>query len=162
MGSTIEGDAYHAGTETFRTIVLPSSCILDANVAAGAAIATSKMLHRHFWHFHQDGSAASITIPVHEVHGATGSIVALKCGSVVVAIGAATVTIDLLKNGVSILTAALVLDSSNTIRVLEAAAIATAALVDGNWLDLQITAAAGGGTLPTDMLYELIWDEDPS
>jgi len=162
MGSTIENDFYASGTWTFRTIVLPSACILNANVGAGAAIAASKVVHRHIKHFHQDDSAASAIIPIHEVHGATGTIIGLKCGSVVVAIGAATVTIDLLKNGVSILTSVLVLDSANTIRVLEAALIANAALVDGDWLDLSITAAAGGGTLPTDMLYEFIWDEDPA
>ncbi len=84
-----------------------------------------------------------------------------KAGSIVVCLTPATVTLDLKKNGVSILTAVITLDAANTPYVVEAAAIATATLVAGDVLTVVIDETAGGGTVATGVFCELEIDEDP-
>ena len=54
---------------------------------------------------------------------------------------------DLLKNSVSILTAAITLDSGQNAYQLVAGTIDTTALAVGDVLEIDITATAGGGTL---------------
>jgi hypothetical protein len=93
---------------------------------------------------------------------AAGSIVAARASSIGVAAGAATVVIDLKKNGTTILSGTITLDSGNTLRVLEAGALATPTYAAGDHFEAAITATAGGGTLPTGLLVELILDENPS
>jgi hypothetical protein len=74
-------------------------------------------------------------------------VVSVKAGSIAIAVGAATVTVDVKKNNVSILTAVITLDTGNTARVAEAGTILTASAVAGDTYELVIVATAGGGTL---------------
>jgi hypothetical protein len=73
--------------------------------------------------------------------------VGFKAGSVTACVGAATITVDLKKNGVSVLTATIVLDNANTARVVEAATITTTAAVAGDVFEVSVAVAAGGGTI---------------
>jgi hypothetical protein len=57
--------------------------------------------------------------------------------------------VDLQKNGVSILSAPVTLNSSGTNYVSQAATISSAGLVAGDVLEVVTVATAGGGTLPT-------------
>ncbi len=96
MASRIEGDVYHAGTETFKAIVLPTGAgapVSNTNIAAGAAIATAKQVHKHRKGYGQPNTTATTeTRGIHVCFGATGTVVAFKAGSIVANIGAATVT----------------------------------------------------------------------
>ena len=95
------------------------------------------------------------------VKGATGTIVNFRAGVVVANVGAATISIRLKKNGTNIDTAALVLDSGNAAFALEAAAgFTSTSLVANDVLEVDITAAAGGGTLGQGLFCELTARED--
>jgi hypothetical protein len=73
------------------------------------------------------------------------------------------VTVDLKKNGVSILTSVITLDSGNTNRVVEAGTISgDGTLAAGDWLEVTIAISAGTGTLATGVYAELILNEDAS
>lgn len=158
--SRITGDYYFDGILQAREMVIPASTVNNAKVAADAAIATSKLVHQHSKTLGQSGAAASVTQPIH-VAGAAGTIKSFSAGSVAIAIGAATVTIDLKKNGVTCLSAVITLDTSNVAYTLEAGTITVPSVVAGEVLTVVVVATAGGGTLPTGFFAHLVIDESP-
>lgn len=154
-------DTYVDATFQAKTLVPSAGCLLDAHVNAGAAIGTAKMRHKHLRGYGQPNAAATTeTRGLRIILGATGTVVAFKAGSIAPCAGNATVTLDLKKNGASILTAVIQLDLTNTARIAEAATIATAALAVGDWLEVVIVATIGTGTLATGVYCELEIDED--
>jgi hypothetical protein len=81
------------------------------------------------------------------VHGASATINSFKAGSVTACVGAATITVDLKKNGTSVLSAPITLNSSSTAYVVQSGTVTTTSLVAGDVLEVVVTATAGGGTL---------------
>lgn len=144
----------------------PDGGVTNAKVAAGAKIDQSKLQHQHRIPYTQPNTAAtSVTIPIWRIFGATATLLELAVGSLTVAVGAATVTVDLQKSTsggafASVLTSVVTLDTGNTARVAELAAIATAGGVAEDLYQLVITATAGGGTLPTGLFVFLTLKED--
>ena len=161
MAGRIEEKIYFADTITFKEVVLPAGAVSDDQVAAGAKIAASKMVHKHRPSYGQAGTAVSETRAIHGVFGATGSVVAFKAGSITACTGNATISVDLKKNGTSILASPITLDSTKSARVLYAANIASAALSVGDWLEVVVTANAGTGSLGSGLFWQVEIDEDP-
>jgi hypothetical protein len=93
--------------------------------------------------------------------GATATVIKFLAGCIVIPIGAATVTVDLRKNGSTILTGVITLNSSSISRIAQAATILTTSAVVGDWFDVVVTATASTGTLPTGVFWQLEIDEDP-
>lgn len=162
--NTVDGNLYVKGTLTAAAITIPAGAIIDTNVAVvpGGGITADKLQHRHIKQHSQPNTAATAETRFIHVARAAGSVQEIVAGSIAIAIGAAAATIDLKKNGTSILTSVLTLNSSNTARVVAVGTIATAAYVAGDWFELVITAAAGGGTLPTGLGAEVVFHEFPS
>ncbi len=155
-----DGDMSVLGDLSCRTFTPPAGCVSNASVAAGAGIAATKIQKPRLIHYGQSGTAVSVTIPIYVCLGATATLQSFKAGSIVLNIGAATVTIDLKKNGSTILSAVITLDTANIARVLEAAAFTSASLVAGDFLELVITATIGGGTLATGLFVQAEIFED--
>jgi hypothetical protein len=163
VATRIEGDLYVAGSIGARSMTAPAGSVNNAAVAANAAIDPSKLGHQRRIGYGQPNTAATTeTRPIFVCRGATGAILAIHAGSIVAAIGAATVTIDLKKNGATVLTGVVTLNNANTARVAVAGTLATTTLVAGDWLELVITATAGGGTLPTGLFVMVTLNEDAS
>lgn len=159
--SRIEGDLYVYGNLSSKTVTLPDGGITNAMIAAATGIDATKVDHQHRGIFSQPNTTAtSETKIVHVCYGATGTVVAFKAGSIVANIGAATVTLDLKKNGATILSAVITLDSANTTYVVEAGTINSAALVAGDVLTVVTVATAGGGTLATGLFAAVTVNED--
>ncbi len=146
--------------------VFPDGGVTNAKVADSAGIDQSKLQHQHRPFYTQPNTTAtSVTIPIWRVYGATATLIELAVGSEAIAVGAATVTVDLQKSTgggafATVLTGILTLDTANTARVAEIAAITTAGAVAGDLFQLVITATAGGGTLPTGLFVFLTLKED--
>lgn len=160
---TIPNDVHVDGNLSSKTFTPASGSIGNSAIAALAGISASKLQHRRYADYAQPhGSAATtVRIPIHRVKGATGTINSFKCLVEVLCIGAATISIQLKKNGTNILTAATVLDSGNTIFVAEdAAGFTSTSLVAGDVLEVDITATAGGGTLGQGLYCVAEIDED--
>ena len=160
----IPADVNIAGTLRATTFILPTAIVLDATVAGAAGIQASKLQHRH-QPVYNGGDSITTAVTnrqvLHYVYGTTGTILAFRCGSVVANVGAATVSIQLKKNGANILTAATVLDNANTAFIVEnEAGFTSTALVLGDVLEVDITAAAGGGTLGKGVFASLVLNED--
>jgi hypothetical protein len=140
--------------------ILPGS-ITDQHIAPLANLAASKLQHQYAKTFSQPLTAAtSETRVIHVCKGAVGEVVAFKAGSIGVAVGNATVTVDLKKNGVSILTAVITLDVGNTTYIVEEAALSFTALAAGDVLSVTTVATIGTGTLPTGVFAEAVLREN--
>jgi hypothetical protein len=145
-----------------------SNAVIETPTSPADAIDTPKVRHRTIvtlpFNANEGATAAAVIVPAHVVYGAAGTIVAFAAGSIAIAVGAATVVVDLLKNGASILSGTITLDSGNTVRVLEAApGFSSTTLVAGDILEAKIVSAtAGGGAIPVGAFFRLVVDEDPA
>lgn len=106
-------------------------------------------------------SAAVVRKIVHGVVGLTGSLESFKAYASVAAVGGATVTVDLKKNGVSVLSSVITIDSgSGTSDV--AGTITSVSVAAGDKISMEIaSASAGGGTLPKGITGTLKIREKP-
>ena len=88
-----------------------------------------------------------------------GTIIDFSAGVLAAAVGAATVTIDLKKNGTTILAGLLTIDNTLAINTLKFNTPSSLTLATNDVLTLVITAAAGGGTLPTGLFINVRYSE---
>ena len=141
---------------------LTPGTVQDADLAASANLDPTKMRHQYCPVFAQANSAAASDTGrvIHVVKGTTGTVVAFRAGSIVAATGNATVTIDLKKNGTTMLSAVITLDSGNTAYILEEGTLSVTAVVAGDVLTLVIVATVGTGALPTGLFAEAVVRED--
>lgn len=158
--NTITGDLVVTGTLYTGAFVPSSGSVTNASVAATAAIAATKLEHQFALTYGTSGTAASATVPIHIGYGLTGDIISIKAASIAIAVGAATVTVDLKKNGTTCLTGVITLDSGNTARVAEAGTLSVTTYAAGDLFELVIVATASGGTLPTGLGVTVILRED--
>lgn len=160
--SRINSDMFFGGTLRATTLVPSDGCVFDKHVAAAAAIGTAKQVHQHRATYSQPNTTATTeTRIIHCVRGLTGTIKEIAAGSIVANVGAATVTVDLRKNGTTVLSSVITLNNTHTARQNVTGTIAGATVAAGDDLDIVITATAGGGTLATGVFVALTVDEDP-
>lgn len=158
----IPTDLVVGGTLSATTTTLSASSVTDAKVAAAADIAATKLRHQHRELWQQPNTAATAeTRVIHLAYG-DGDIIAVSAGSIAAAIGDSTVTIDVKKNGTTILSAPIVLDNANTAYIAEAASLATLTFTAGQVITAHITISAGTGTLPTGVFVALTVNEKPA
>lgn len=156
------GDLHVAGHLSSQTAGLPAGSVLDEHVGGSAAIAGTKTLGRLRQRYAQESAttAAAESRVLHVAHAA-GTVVAFKAGCVVANLTGATVTFDLLKNGMTILTAAVQVNDTHAAREVVPGTIATPGIVAGDVLETVITVAAGGGTLGKGAFCLVVLDEAP-
>lgn len=164
--SRIESDVYVNGNINALTMTVPNGTITDAMVNAGADISATKLEHRHQITYAQESatSAADESKVVHTCYGATGTIIAFKAGSVVAALGDDTCTVNLKKNGTSVLTptTGISLTSAATAYIVSAGTVGTAGIVAGDVLEVTIDATHGTGTLAKGVFATVVISEDAS
>jgi hypothetical protein len=157
----VEEAAYFASTLQAKTLIPSAGCVSDAHVAVGANLDALKMRRLRNYHASKVGTAASETIPLGRVRG-VGTVLAVSVGSIAINSGAATVTVDILKNGTTVLTAVVTLNNANTARVFVAGTLSgTPTLAIGDFLEAVVVATAGGGTVATGLSIDVITHEDP-
>lgn len=150
------------------TVTLPAASVGNSNITG--VIDASKQEHRIGTHYAQAGGTAIVaaTVDCGVVYGATGSLVSLRAaltGSVTA--GDYTVTIDLHRSTgggafATVLSSTIVLDSSSVIRVAEAAAFSSTAILTGDLLRLVVTVAGTTGSQSQGLVVQLLRDEKPS
>ena len=74
-------------------------------------------------------------------------LAAAKVGAIVACIGDSTITVNLYKNGSTVLSAPVVLDNSNTAFAIEAGAISSASYSADDVFEVVVSVSAGTGTL---------------
>ncbi len=130
-------------------MAIPAGAVSNSQVVGSAGISASKLQHSPRKAYSQPNTTAtSETRIIHVAHGA-GTLLGFKAGSIVAAIGAATVTVNLLKNGTTMLSSVITLDSANAAYTPEDATLSVTSIAANDVLTIAIVATAGGGTLPT-------------
>jgi hypothetical protein len=164
--SYVGTDLHVAGTLTAQSITLPALAVNNAAVAVGSAgnyLSASKLEHRHMPCYSQEAAtdAAADNKVVHVCRGA-GTLTRFAAGSVVAATGTGTATVDLRKNGTTVLSAPVVLDSANAAYTPETTVSFTStALAAGDVLSIVVSAVSG--TAKAKGLYAQVeLSEEPS
>lgn len=159
--SRVEGDQLFTGTVTFQAAPsVPASSFGDDEFDAGDPLTAEKQIHRYVRSLaqaHGTDATAERRI-VHRAHAA-GSVVAVRCGVSVAATGDSTATVDVKKNGTTILSAPVVLDSGNAAFAVEEGTVSVPTYVADACLEVVVTVSAGTGTLPQGLSVEVVVDE---
>jgi hypothetical protein len=162
----VPGDIEIGGTVRAKLNRPSNGSVTASSLAGDAELPAGNLVSRTPKTSSQNGTAVAETIVVHDAFH-DGQIQKFAVGSIGVAIGAATATIDLKKSTgggapVSILSAPIVLDSANASLVDESTTVTDTSYLAGDKLIRTISVAAGGGTLPTGVYSSLVTDEDPA
>ncbi len=153
-------DVIIGGTLSGEVIVPSDGTVTGDSVSAvdGDQIPASKLRHANCHRYAQDSTTAATVERrvLHRMQGA-GTLLGFQVGNVVAATGTGNAVLDLLKNGSSILTGTLTIDSTTTAyTVVVSGTFSSAALVTGDILELKVTSAAdGSGAKPKGVWGEL-------
>lgn len=156
----LDGDFYVGGTLYVNAIDLPAGAVTNASVIAAAGIAAAKCQQYPAKTYGQAGTAVAASVIMHVVRGATGTIKEFVVGNITANAGASTVTLDLLKNGVSVLNTVVTLNNATGNRSVEEGIIDTTALVAGDVLEVVVALnQSGTDALAVGVAAELRLDE---
>lgn len=134
----------------------------DAALSAVSPAGVAKTRHQYIQRLSQvGGTAASAETRVVHVAKSAGNATGFKAGSIAAAVGDSTVTVDLRKNGTTVLSAVITLDNTNSAYTPEAGSINTAAYSAGDVFTVVIAVSAGTGTLPQGVYGVASFDELP-
>ena len=157
------GATYHQGSLhvvdqlSCRLFSPPSSCIGNDAIKPDANVDASKLQQQYLPVVRQNGNAAAEgPVVLHEAYGATGEVLSVRVGCITVPDGDRTATVDVKKNGTTILTAPIVLDSANVAYTHESAVPSVTALVAGDVLTVTVTVAGSSGTHVTGLWVQAV------
>jgi hypothetical protein len=164
MSAFPDGDLYVNGNVGAKTMTLPAGCVRNANIGAGAAgdyIDPTKLKSRRIVTYAQDQGANNTAKQSfrHQVYGATGTLRSLRCRNKVAASGTDKTSVDLLINGVTVLSAPLALDLAAGTGEVHTESFVSAALAQGDTIEFKTTLT--GTNVGQGVFVELVFDEDP-
>lgn len=163
--SRFEGDCFFNGNLSARTFTLPAGTVSDPNVQPAAGIQASKLQQQHeplVALCNYATAAFVVRLPLHCVFGATAEIQEFRVGCAVAAAPGSSITIDLKKNGSSILLAPITLDSTlGAYALRQPTGFSSANLVAGDVLEVAVLTVAGA-TPPQGVFAQVIVREDPN
>lgn len=153
----IPTDVYVDGNLHSKSRSYPAGSIGNAAIAENAGLSPQKLDHEHRKHYAIESAtiSPSASISLHTVIGAQGIIRAFRVGNIVKAVGDATCTVNLKKNGTTVLSAVITLNSSSPNYTPVAGAITDPGVVAGDVLEATLVSTAGSGTLPKGVYCEL-------
>ena len=158
---TLPTDLYVGGNVACKSFTPPAGCIADAAVQQNAAIQATKLQHQHQKGLAQNSNVAATSQrqPIHVVYGANATLVEFEAGAVVPATGNDTVTVDLWKNGSSVLTTPITLNSSQSARQLVAASLSTTTAVASDVFEVNIVYTHNTGAAPQGVFCQFVLQE---
>ncbi len=151
------------GTMSCTAASLPAACIRDQHWVAGAdPLTADKQVHRVHAPYSQEVTAGAIDDSrVVHIARAAGTIRQFGAGCVTACVGAAVVEFDLLKNGVTVLSARVQATSARAAREVMLGTLSVTKYAAGDVFEITIAATAGGGTLGKGVFCEAVFDENP-
>jgi len=155
-------DLYINGAFSCKSLTPPAASIPNSAIPAAAGISASKLQQQLAKDYGQPNGTTPVTERkvIHVVYGATCTILSLKVGTKTVLTGLATITVDILKNGTSILTGVVTINNTQTAYQLVSGALATTPGVQGDVYEINVVATAGGGGLGGGIFASLVLNED--
>lgn len=156
----INNDLYVSGNLQMGSITLPNDSIGNNNVTPSNPIAPPNIVTQFCRGVNQNYGAIAVTQRT-VVHVAVnpGTVAQFQAGLVAICAGAATVTVDLHKNGTTILSAVITLTDLQTDYDSYLATFTLATYNIGDVFEIVITATAGGGTLGQGLFTQATFQE---
>lgn len=162
-----DGDATVTGAlRVFGTFTPASSSLNGTAINPSVPVDETRLRAHHVARYLESAATTIATKTIRlitKVKGATGKILSFDASMSTACLTTATVTIDIKKNGTTILSGTLNFantDAANTAKNI-ASLLTSTSLVVGDYIDAVITASASGGTLGAGFSCELRWAEDP-
>ena len=160
---TSTDDAYYFGGPVAfaNTVGFPPGCIGDLQFNPSAPLDATKMKHRHARLLAQPFGVPAVAERrvVHRARAA-GVVTSAYAGLTAPGTGNATVTVDVLRNGVSMLTSPVVLGSTVVAyNSLPAPLVASPVYAAGDVIEAVLTVAAGTGVLGQGAFVALVLTE---
>lgn len=163
MTNRIDGSLYVTGTLKVGSMDLPAASVTDANMDPANPIDVDKQIHQYV-HTYSQNRAAAVAAERKAVFSATGDgvLVNVQAGVTQAAVGDSTITVDVYKNGVSVLTGVLTIDSGDAAFATQTAAVTVGSegYSAGQVFEVVIAVSAGTGTLPRGVYVSLTVNEE--
>lgn len=142
-------------------IAYPAGSIENVDISASAAIAQSKCQRGPVLTGRQHSTAVDETIIAFFCKGATATIKNFTVSNLVACAGSSALTVDLKKNGTTVLSAPITLSSADAAYSESSGVITVTGLVDGDYLTVVIDVTASGtDALAEDVFWQIELDED--
>lgn len=164
--TVFSGPVVVTGNLSSSTFSAPAGCISDAAVvvpSAGAnGINTTKLNHRQHVRYSQAEGTSIVTETriVWLTNGTQASFISARAIEKTATSGGDTVTVDIRKNGTSILSGATPISVTGTSVVI--GTITTTSSTVGDYVEVVVTATHTSGTLGQGLYVDLIVDESPT
>lgn len=163
----INEDVRVRGNITANSVTLPADSVGNSSIDPGDPVDETNQWHQYLREYSQlHGTPAVAARSVIHTAFRDGFLKDFRAGNLVAITGNATVTLDLKKNGVSVLSSVIVLDSTNTLPlVMESAGIAGGgAFLANDVFELYITVnnGTGGATQAQGVYVQARFVEKPS
>jgi hypothetical protein len=158
----VDGNWWVGGTFSCNTLNIPDATVVNAAVSTTADIDASKLEQHHARGFGQVGTSASETKVIHTVRGATARIKKFAVTNISACAGASTIDVDLKKNGTTVLSAVIELNSTTpTARSIKEGTLSVTTAVAGDVFEVVITISQSGtDALSSGVYAEMRLDED--
>jgi hypothetical protein len=154
-------DVLHVGAHTFyQAPIVPASSFGDDDIDASDPLGCTKVDHQYIAQMAQaHGTAATAERRVVHIARAAGTFVSVQVCPVVAATGDSTATVDVKKNGTTILSGTVTIDNGDVAYSKTSAALSVTSYVAGDVIEVVQTVSAGTGTLPQGMTTTVVMRE---
>jgi len=140
---------------------LPAGYVTNAMITGSAGINAEKLESYQKAPYAQAGNAATETVMLAIIRGSTGEAQGFECTNVTDCAGSSTVTVDLQKNGVTMLSSVVTLDAATGNLGVETGTLSVTSLADGDVITAVITAnQSGTDALATGVGVQFDYNED--
>lgn len=164
MARNVLTDTHVQGALSASSFTPPAGCIDNAAIEAAAGIDATKVIHQFAVSRVQGSTAAADTAPVHIANQA-GTIVGFEIAAITpCSTGGGddrTVTVDLKKNGTTVLTAPIVLNKTIAAYAVVSATLASDSYAAGDVLSIVTTVGGSTGTLAAGVIAQAFLRENP-
>lgn len=141
-------------------VTLPQSCVGDAQFSSVAPLTADKQQHQYPQrHTQAHGTAAAAERRVVHVAKSAGQVADFLAGVVVACVGDSTISVDLRKNGTTVLSAAVGLSSANAAFAKVTGTISVANYAPGDVFEVVVTVSAGTGALGQGLFAQAVFRE---
>lgn len=161
--SVLKGDVYIDGDFRCNSMQIPYNSVGDVHIAASLGIIQyNKMQQQRAIKYAQKYGTAVVSerTGIHIGVG-SGTILNFFAALAVPCVGAATVTVDLLKNGVSVLSGIITFNSGVAAFTSVLGTLSGSTYSAADVYEVNVTATAGGGTIGQGLTVMLYTKESP-
>jgi hypothetical protein len=147
--SKVSGNLVVSGNLKAGSFDMPANSVGDTEMTAARPADVDKVLHLHQHVYAQNRSAAVATErKAAFVAYADGVVLDVTAAVTQAAVGDSTVTVDVYKNGASILSSVLTFDSGDAAFASQSAALSSPGYSAGQVVEVVVTSTPGTGTPP--------------